>query len=192
MSNILCRPALIRIVTILRSNNNCDNKIDWIVSQNSLSKGPNIKGDSSTLLTLTELSWLSGPGRSAESPALHAAAHTLWLALPNKTSLECLSGQPFSSPARWGAKPLRSHSVRQRANVNSGEPHKQAAADQLIHDSVGATTLRRSSRGSGLGSCLFHPNWQLESSCFSLPLSQRWKATGRTTAWESCVSLLCS
>lgn len=99
-----------------------------------------------TLLTLTELSWLSGPHRSAESPALHAAASTLWLALPNKTSLECLSGQPFSSPAHWGAKALRSHSVRHRANVNSGEPQKQAAADQLIHDSVATTASRRFNR----------------------------------------------
>lgn len=84
------------------------------------------------LLTPTELSLLSGPRRSAEPPALHAnrshAAHTLWLALPNETSLECLSGQPFSSPAHWGAKPLRSHSVRQRANVNSGEPQQKQSS----------------------------------------------------------------
>lgn len=58
------------------------------------------------MLTLNELSGLSGPDRSAESPALHGASSTLWLALPNKTSLECLSGQPFSSPAHWAVKPL--------------------------------------------------------------------------------------
>lgn len=39
----------------------------------------------------------------------------------NQTFLAFLRGQPFSSPARWGTKPLEERCARHAANVNRGE-----------------------------------------------------------------------
>lgn len=39
--------------------------------------------------------------------------------------LKFLGGQPFSSPAHWGANPMWDRSVWPRANVNWGEPIRQ-------------------------------------------------------------------